>query len=264
MARIAAIIPSLQGTNLAPLRERLRQQTHPPEDIIVVEGITPNGRARNIGAARTDAEWLLFIDDDALPGHPELIERLLASAQCIGVGAVGSARILPPDAPAFQRQVATQVARIVHDVVTTDSITNPDPPHFYCDITSTCLLIHRRWFDQAGKFDESLVRGVDTEFFVRLRRLNTLDRPVNIVLSGHTWVYHPAPNTLGALWRKHVYYGIGHAQEVKRDRRRARQPRRPGCGRHRGAQARSVSRHRHAGIGRCAGRRAAGRRLESQ
>jgi len=222
MARIAAIIPSLQGTNLDLLRERLRQQTHPPTEIIVIECVTPNGRARNMGAERTNAEWLLFIDDDAVPGHPELIERMLASAQRVEVGAVGSARILPPDAPAFQRQVATQVARIVHDVVTTDTITNPDPPHFYCEITSTCLLIHRTWFERAGKFDESLVRGVDTEFLVRLRRLNTPDQPVNIVLTGHTWVYHPAPATFGALWHKHVYYGIGHAQEVKRDRRRAR------------------------------------------
>jgi GT2 family glycosyltransferase len=172
--------------------------------------------------AQTDAEWLLFIDDDAMPGHDDLIERLLVSAQQPHVVAVGSARLLPPDASTFQYQVANQVARIVHPVVPTDTITNPDPPHFYCDITTTCLLIHRSRFAQAGGFDESLIRGVDTEFLVRLRRTSTDAVPAHIVQAGQTWVYHPAPHTLSALWRKHMQYGIGHAQEVLRDRTRAR------------------------------------------
>lgn len=222
MARVVTIIPSLHGTHLEPLIDALRGQTHPPDDIIVIRGVSPNGRARNAGAAQTDAEWLLFIDDDAIPGHPELIERLLISAQQPGVIAVGSARLLPPDAPLFQRQVADQVARIVHPVVAIDTITNPDPPHFYCDVTTTCLLIHRTHFDRVGGFDESLIRGVDTEFLVRLRRTATLDYPANIIQVGQTWVYHPAPDTLGALWRKHVAYGIGHAQEVRHDPTRAR------------------------------------------
>ncbi|MFN5059019.1 MAG: glycosyltransferase [Chloroflexota bacterium] len=222
MTRVAAIVPSLHGTHLEPLLAALRSQTRPPDDIIVIRGVSPNGRARNAGVTQTDAEWLLFIDDDAIPGHVDLIERLLATAQRPNVVAVGSARLLPPDAPPFQRHVADQVARIVHPVVGTDTITNPDPPHFYCDITTTCLLMHRTYFDQIGGFDESLIRGVDTEFLVRLRRISTSDSPANIVQSGDTWVYHPAPSTLSGLWRKHVQYGIGHAQEVVRDPTRAR------------------------------------------
>lgn len=222
MARVAAIIPSLQGANLEPLLDALRRQTHPPDDIVVIRGISPNGRARNMGIAQTKAEWLLFIDDDAIPGHVELIERLLVSAQQPNVVAVGSARLLPPNAPLFQRQVAKQVARVVHPVVTFDTITNPDPPHFYCDITTTCLLIHRTYVESIGGFNESLIRGVDTEFLVRLRRMTTPDTAANIVQTGQTWVYHSAPGTLSALWHKHIHYGIGHAQEVMRDPTRAR------------------------------------------
>lgn len=222
MTRVAAIIPSLHNTNLEPLLVALRGQTRPPDDIVVVRGVSPNGKARNTGVAQTKAEWLLFIDDDAMPGHIELIERLLDNARHAGVVAVGSARILPPDAPPFQRQVAHQVARIEHPVVTRNTVTNPDPPHFYCDITTTCLLMHRTHFERIGGFDESLIRGVDTEFLVRLRRTSTAEAPANIVQTGQTWVYHPAPSTLGALWQKHIYYGIGHAQEVRRDPHRAR------------------------------------------
>lgn len=222
MTRLAVIIPSWHTTSLTALYDALHTQTRPPDEIIVVRGIAPNGRARNNGVAQSTAEWFLFIDDDAIPGHPELIERLMQAAQQPHVIAVGSARLLPCDAPSFQQQVASQVARIIHPVVIDDTITNPDPPHYYCTITTTCMLIHRRWFDEIGGFDEALVRGVDTEFFVRARRLHRLDRPANIVQAGNTWVYHPAPRTIRELWQKHFNYGIGHAQEVRRDPRRAR------------------------------------------
>ena len=222
MAQIAAIIPSLHGTHLESLVAALRTQTTPPDDIIIIRGVVPNGRARNQGVAQTNAEWLLFIDDDAIPGHTELIERLVVSAQRPDVIAVGSARLLPADASLFQQQVADQVARIIHPIVAVDTITNPDPPHFYCNITTTCLLIHRTWFNQTGGFDESLIRGVDTEFLVRLRRMATPSWSANIVQTGQTWVYHPAPNTVRALWRKHFNYGVGHAQEVQRDPMRSR------------------------------------------
>jgi hypothetical protein len=43
-----------------------------------------------------------------------------------------------------------------------------------------------------------------------------------LVLVPHTWAYHPAPASLRALLRKHFLYGLGHAQEVRRDRSRAR------------------------------------------
>lgn len=218
-ARVAVIIPMWAGENVpAALATSLAHQSHPPAEIIVVRGVQPNGRARNQGVAQSQAEWLLFVDDDAVLGHPELIARLLAAAQHADVGIAGSARLLPPDAPAFQQAVAAQVARIVHPIVASDTITNPDPPSFYCNITTTCCLMHRALFLAVGGFDETLTRGVDSEFFVRVRRLTAR----NIVQAGATWVYHPAPSSIAALWHKHVAYGIGHAQEVRRDARRAR------------------------------------------
>ena len=55
MTRVAAIIPSLHGTNLEPLLGALRNQTRPPDDIVVVRGVSPNGRARNTGVTQTNA-----------------------------------------------------------------------------------------------------------------------------------------------------------------------------------------------------------------
>lgn len=217
-ARVAVIIPAWHGTPDVTLMASLQHQTHPAAECVVVPGVSPNGRARNHGVAQTQSEWLLFVDDDAVLGHPELIERLLTAALRPHVCVVGSARILPPDAPSFQRAVAAQVARIVNPIVTHDTITNPDPPSFYCNITTTCCLMHRAVFTAVGGFDETLIRGVDSEFFVRVRQHTQHD----IIQVGNTWVYHPAPASLSALWHKHVAYGMGHAQEVRRDPRRAR------------------------------------------
>ncbi|MGQ9683809.1 MAG: glycosyltransferase [Anaerolineae bacterium] len=210
---VAVIIPALEGT-VDPLLAALQEQTITPGEVKVVRGVRPNGRARNVGVAATSAPWLIFIDDDALPGHPELLERLLVALQADEtLGAVGSAKLLPPGAPWFQRWVAREVPRVVHPVVAQPLETNPEPQnHYYCEITTTCCAMARDVWAAVGGFDDTLVRGVDTEFFVRLRR-----RGYRLLLAAHTWVYHPAPASLAALLRKQFLYGLGHAQEVRRD-----------------------------------------------
>ncbi|HWQ15720.1 MAG TPA: glycosyltransferase [Roseiflexaceae bacterium] len=228
--QVAVIIPSLGG-EVEALLQALRRQTLAPAEVAVVRGVRPNGRARNQGVAQTRAPLLVFIDDDAIPGDERLLERLVAPLlEDATVGVTGAAKLLPPGAPWFQRWAAREVPRIVHPVVEAPLETNPDPPSFYCEITTTCCAMRRAVFEQAGGFDETLVRGVDTEFFVRLRRLtvrpcegsNGQTARYRFVLVPHAWTYHPAPATLRALLRKQFLYGYGHAQEVRRDPARAR------------------------------------------
>jgi hypothetical protein len=225
--QIAVIIPSLTG-EVAPLLASIRRQTLQPTEIEVVIGVRPNGHARNVGVARTQAALLVFIDDDAVLGDEHVLANLvgpLRSDPTIGV--TGAAKLLPPDAPAFQRWVAREVPRIEHAVVAQALESNPDPPSFYCELTTTCCAMRRAVFEQVGGFDATLVRGVDTEFFVRLRRAVIPDSHAVashycFVLVPQTWVYHPAPASLPALMRKQFWYGVGHAQEVRRDPMRAR------------------------------------------
>ena len=237
---VALIIPSLHG-DAEPLLASVRRQTLQPAEIEVVRGVRPNGRARNLGVARTSAPLLLFVDDDAVLGDEHVIERLVAPLLADpSIGVAGASKLLPPDAPAFPRRVAREVPRTIHPVVDQPLETNPDPPSFYCEITTTCCAMRRAVFEAAGGFDESLVRGVDTEFFVRVRRMGNAGRGMEdrsitsiphhpspipayrFVLVPRTWTYHPAPASLRALLRKHFLYGVGHAQEVRRDRSRAR------------------------------------------
>lgn len=216
-ASVALIIPSLSG-EVAPLLASVRRQTLAPAEVVVVRGVRPNGRARNQGVARTSAPLLLFVDDDATLGDEHVIANLVAPLLADPtIGVAGAAKLLPPGAPPFQRWAAREVPRIVHPTVDALLETNPDPPSFYCEITTTCCAMRRAVFAEAGGFDETLVRGVDTEFFVRVRRCG-----YRFVLAPHTWTYHPAPATLRALLRKQFLYGVGHAQEVRRDPQRAR------------------------------------------
>lgn len=221
---VALIIPSLDGAAPA-LLESVRRQTLQPAEIAVVRGVRPNGRARNQGVARTSAPLLVFVDDDAALGDAHTIANLVAPLLADpSIGVTGASKILPLDAPPFQRWVAREVPRIEHPLVAAPLETNPDPPSFYCEITTTCCAMRRELFERAGGFDETLVRGVDTEFFVRVRRLTQGQSGARyrFVLVPHTWTYHPAPATLRALLRKQFLYGYGHAQEVRRDPARAR------------------------------------------
>jgi hypothetical protein len=230
--QIAVIIPSLAG-EVAALLASIRRQTLQPTEIEVVVGVRPNGHARNVGVARTHAALLVFIDDDAVLGDEHVLANLvgpLLSDPTIGV--TGAAKLLPTDAPAFQRWVAREVPRIEHAVVAQALESNPDPPSFYCELTTTCCAMRRAVFEQVGGFDATLVRGVDTEFFVRVRRATIPDSHAvanhyRFVLVPQTWAYHPAPASLPALLRKQFWYGVGHAQEVRRDPARGRVLRTP-------------------------------------
>jgi hypothetical protein len=173
---VALIIPSLDG-HVEPLLASVRRQTLQPVEVAVVRGVRPNGRARNRGVAQTRVPVLVFVDDDAVLGNEQVIHNLVAPLLVDPtIGVTGAAKLLPPGAPWFQRWAAREVPRIVHPDVASPLETNPDPPAFYSEITTTCCAMRREVFERAGGFDETLVRGVDTEFFVRVRRLRSEER----------------------------------------------------------------------------------------
>ncbi len=221
---VVLIIPSLDG-HVDKLLASVAAQTLQPDEIELVRAVRPNGRARNLGVERTQSSILIFVDDDAVLGNAHVLERLVAALHDPSIGVAGASKLLPPDAPAFQRWVARELPRIEHPVVEQPLESNPDPPSFYCEITTTCCAMRRELFEQAGGFNDTLLRGVDTEFFVRLRRMaapGVMGNHYRFVLVPQTWTYHPAPATLKALLRKQFLYGAGHAQEVRRDPTRAR------------------------------------------
>lgn len=215
--KIAVVIPSWSGAAEATLAS-VQAQTWSADEVEVAIGISPNGRARNVGVGRTSADYLVFVDDDAVLATPETIENLLQPLLTDpSLHITGASKLIPPDSSRFQKWVAREVPRIEHPILDAPLETNPDPPNFSTEITTTCCAMRRTDFERTGGFDETLVRGVDTEFFVRARRLG-----FRFVLVPQTWTWHPAPKNLWKLWRKHFLYGMGHGQEISADASRAK------------------------------------------
>ncbi|MGB1251872.1 MAG: glycosyltransferase family 2 protein, partial [Candidatus Promineifilaceae bacterium] len=213
---IAVVIPSWSGAAQATL-DSCAAQSWAADEVEVAIGISPNGRARNVGVRGISADYIVFVDDDAVLGAADTIENLVRPlVEDANIHITGASKLIPLDSPWFQRWVAREVPRIEHPVIETPLVTNPDPPLFSTEITTTCCAIRRVDYERVGGFDETLVRGVDTEFFVRARRAG-----LNFVLVPHTWTWHPAPKNLYKLWRKHFLYGMGHAGEVRADATRA-------------------------------------------
>ena len=211
MSDMSVVIPSLTG-DVAVTLASIGRQTLSPAEVEVVRGVRPSGRARNLGAARTTCPTLVFVDDDAMLGGDDTLAMLAAALADRSVGVAGTAKLLPPGASPFQRAVARQVPRIEHPVVTSLTDSNPPADRFgYTDVTTTCCAVRREVFEACGGFDEGLVRGVDSEFFYRIRRAG-----YRLVVAPHTWVHHPAPPTVARLLAKHFRYGMGYAQEVRR------------------------------------------------
>jgi GT2 family glycosyltransferase len=208
---LALVVPSLTG-DVDALLSSVTRQTVAPAEVEVVQGIAPSGRARNLGADRTSAPVIVFADDDAVLGGDDTLANLVAPLSDPTVGAVGTAKLVPPSSTRFQRAVARQVPRIEHRVV--DRLTESNVPldrFGYTDVTTTCCAMRREAFEACGRFDEGLRRGVDTEFFFRMCRAR-----YRLVIAPHTWVHHGAPATMAALLAKHFLYGAGYAQDVRR------------------------------------------------
>ncbi len=212
--RVSVVIPSWSG-EVSRLLASLRAQTYNDYEVIVVRGVSPAGRARNQGVARARGELIVFIDDDAYFGNERVLEKLVTSIDADPlVGIVGTSKLIPPDATWMQRRIAAEVPRWIYPCLSEDTQSNPPLDRYgFTGITTTCCILRRSVFENAGGFDEQLTTGPeDTEFFYRVRR-----EGYRFLIPAHCWVYHEPPKSIGALLRKSVRYGLGHAQEARKN-----------------------------------------------
>lgn len=206
-ATISVIVPSLdgyRGGNLARLKRDLEEQTCKPSEFLVVTGVRPNGRARNVGRRRAKGEILVFIDDDVRLGHRRVLEQLVKPfLEDPRIGMTGPSQRLPKGASPMQRQIARQLPRFQSPVV--QEITDSDM------VTHMCLAIPARIYDEVGGEDDHLVRGTDPDLRQRVRA-----RGYRVVLVPRAWAYHPPPASLSQLVRLSWKNGIGSAWVYRR------------------------------------------------
>lgn len=183
---VSVIIPSLKGGERGPIARDVQGQTVQAQEVQLVVGVSPSGRARNVGARRASGDVLVFLDDDVRLGHERVLEAMVALLDDDGVGMVGAAQLLPADSTAFQRAAGRQIARSRSPVVSV--VTDSDM------VTTACCAVRRSTFWELGGFNEQIPRGVDPEMRARVRR-----RGLRIVVAPRAWFYHPMPDGLLTL-----------------------------------------------------------------
>jgi O-antigen biosynthesis protein len=144
----------------------VREQTvYEPLEVFVEEADGPfnPGRLANRAAARSNAEFLLFLSEDAEVTEPDWVEQLLLYAQLPGVGAVGPTLVHPDG-----RVSAAGIAIGLYDpAVPAMRGFEGGGDGYYGSLSVArevsavgmeCMLVRRSHFDRVGGFEESYSR----------------------------------------------------------------------------------------------------------
>lgn len=129
----------------------------------------------NMAAAKTDAEYLVFMNSDIEATTAGWLEAMLEPAQDDGVGVVG-ARLLYPDGRIQHAGVVLGLGGVAWHPFC--FLPAEQPGYFaqprvlrnWSAVTGACMLVPHATFDDVGAFDESLPTAFnDVDFCIRVR-----------------------------------------------------------------------------------------------
>jgi len=184
--QVTVIIPSWDGSrdgNVEKLKEQLNSQILKPNEIIVVVGVSPNGKARNEGVARAkeNADFFVFIDDDVTLGNDAVLANLIKPfAKNQKVGMTGPAQLIPEDSRWWQRAAARQIPRSLFPVQ--DKLVDSDM------VSHMCLCIPAQLFKDVGQENPDIIAGTDPDLRYRVRQTG-----YRVCVVPDCWAYHPMP-----------------------------------------------------------------------
>ncbi|MFA6599660.1 MAG: glycosyltransferase [Candidatus Omnitrophota bacterium] len=185
--------------NLEGLIEDLKSQTFKDIEVIISSGISPQGRAINQGAKVARGNIFIVLDDDSRIGHSKVIENFVRIIEEDPSCAMVGASILTPEhANRFQKMTAKQFPRFNMPIV--KELTDSDLP------CHGCAAFRKDVFVSVGMERENIIRGLDPDFRVRIRKAG-----YRVVLAPDTWAYHPLPPTLSKFIRMFIRNGYGSA-----------------------------------------------------
>jgi glycosyltransferase involved in cell wall biosynthesis len=148
------------------------------------------GRVRNVGAAATESEWLLFIDGDCVIPL-DFVTRLRHVIARTGCGSTGCEVGLPAT-PHWIERAWDSLTRVVHEGETRW-------------MNSACFAVRRDHFVAIGGFDETRTSSEDVDISNRLR-----EHGVQIWQALELAVeHHGNPQSMGAFYRRLRWHGEG-------------------------------------------------------
>ena len=196
---VSVIIPCRSSKeNIEGLLKDLEaQEKHFDIEIIRIDGVSPPGKARNLGAKRAKGEIFVFLDCDIRLGYNLFLNNLtrpLLENKDIG-GVCASIRV-PPGSSDFQLRYAREVPHSESSIV--DVLTEVQVA------SSACFAVRREVFFEVGGFNEDIPRGEDSVISYELR-----ERNYSVLLVPYAWCYHPQPKNLRELIKTNFRNGLG-------------------------------------------------------
>jgi GT2 family glycosyltransferase len=165
--------------------------------VVRATGERSPARARNAGAARTHADWILFLDADT-HAPADLLDAYFATDVAPTVGILAGEIRAAPGA----RTLAARYGAARNFLGQEAHLTHPFRPR----AAAANLLVRRAAFAAAGGFREGLRAAEDTDFCWRLQELGwTLE------LREHAAVEHSYRVSIGELRRQWRAYAAGRA-----------------------------------------------------
>lgn len=201
-ASVSVILPIYAGRrspHLARLLDELQKQTFHDFEVIVAEGIEPNGRARNEAVKQAFGDYFVFIDETTSLGHEKILENLLRPffERAPQVGMTGAS--IQPARPLknFQRQyvmMRTFESPIVHQLTESWQVQHP------------CMAISRKVFEEADWESDCLITGTDDDLRQRVHAAG-----YRMFLVPNTWCIYLPPDSVNEILRKGFRKGKGSA-----------------------------------------------------
>lgn len=221
---ISVIIPTCNaGEYLQPLLSRFREQTLPPDEILVVDSASTDGTAalaqslgarivsipresfdhggtRHMAAMEARGDILLFLTQDAMPADDSYIRNLVAPFQDDTVAAVGGRQVAREDARPFEKEVRAFNYPEENRVWDASAIEEKGVKAFF--ISDVCAAYRRSAYEAVGGFRRPLMTNEDMLMAAAL-----LDAGFKLAYQAEAAVYHSHRFTLSQEYRRNRLIG---------------------------------------------------------
>ncbi len=182
--RISVIIPTYQaGPPLKELLHRLRKQTFPPDEIIVVDSSSDDGTpglaaaegasvfsvqksefdhggTRNYAAGLARGDILVFMTQDAMPADEHLLERLTEPLlRDERISSVYARQLARPDAKTLERLARSYNYPPESSVKDKSDLAKLGVKTFFC--SNVCAAVRRDIYNEVGRFPEPVIFNED-------------------------------------------------------------------------------------------------------
>lgn len=171
----------------------------------VTEEEFDHGGTRHRGALHSDADYLIYMTQDAVPADNHLIERLLAPFADSKTGAAYARQIVFPGADAMERYTHLFNYPAESSVKTREDLDRLGIKAYFC--SDVCAAYRHSAYDEAGGFVRHTIFNEDM-----LMAAAMLDAGYSICYQARARVYHSHQYTALQQFKRNFDLGVSHRQ----------------------------------------------------